>query len=293
MATMDLASIPRELPQFGRHLSSLARRRYEVFHQQSEGKAGCGCGAGAGCCGCGGRCGHSTCINGTTQETCACSSQETKRRLEILAPTDARSPTLQANSYELMSIWQTPKEPTQQNPPTPDLCADLNRCRLEWSSLKEDSPEWIRKRSECMQIRSRIRIARIKCSVGPETNPLDKAKAEKLCQGAGELSKESARACDYSDSDVMHKYGCSWSLKCVCNAFPDTKTGKCMRACVACLRNTDNNYGEDGHNWCRDKCGFTDTDRDAFVTAAQTCVTCPGGLMTAYAVWPGIPWFSP
>ena len=31
MATMELASIPRELPQFGRHLSSLARPASEVF----------------------------------------------------------------------------------------------------------------------------------------------------------------------------------------------------------------------------------------------------------------------
>ena len=34
MATMELASIPRELPQFGRHLSSLARPASEVFGQQ-------------------------------------------------------------------------------------------------------------------------------------------------------------------------------------------------------------------------------------------------------------------
>jgi hypothetical protein len=55
MATMELASIPRELPQFGRHLSSLARPASEVFGQQGarRGKGSCGCG-GKGSCGCGG-----------------------------------------------------------------------------------------------------------------------------------------------------------------------------------------------------------------------------------------------
>ena len=42
---MELASIPRELPQFGRHLSSLARPASEVFGQQGsrKGKGSCGC----------------------------------------------------------------------------------------------------------------------------------------------------------------------------------------------------------------------------------------------------------
>ena len=61
MATMELASIPRELPQFGRHLSSLARPASEVFGQQGRrnGKGSCGCGGGKGSCGCGGK--GSTC----------------------------------------------------------------------------------------------------------------------------------------------------------------------------------------------------------------------------------------
>ncbi len=51
MATMELASIPRELPQFGRHLSSLARPASEVFGQQGarKGKGSCGCGGGGAC----------------------------------------------------------------------------------------------------------------------------------------------------------------------------------------------------------------------------------------------------
>jgi hypothetical protein len=55
MATMELASIPREFPQFGRHLSSLVRPASEVFGQQGsrKGKGSCGCGGGKGSCGCG------------------------------------------------------------------------------------------------------------------------------------------------------------------------------------------------------------------------------------------------
>lgn len=54
MATMELASIPRELPQFGRHLSSLSRPASEVFGQQGagNGKGPCGCGARNISCGC-------------------------------------------------------------------------------------------------------------------------------------------------------------------------------------------------------------------------------------------------
>lgn len=51
MVTMELASIPREFPQFGKHLSSLVRPASEVFAKES-----CGCG-GSGACGCGGDCG--------------------------------------------------------------------------------------------------------------------------------------------------------------------------------------------------------------------------------------------
>jgi hypothetical protein len=64
MATMELASIPRELPQFGRHLSSLARPASEVFGQQGsrKGKGSCGCGGG-GCCDC-----------ASSKDSCGCTS---------------------------------------------------------------------------------------------------------------------------------------------------------------------------------------------------------------------------
>ena len=54
MATMELASIPRELPQFGRHLSSLARPASEVFGRQGarRDKGACGCAGGTGSCKC-------------------------------------------------------------------------------------------------------------------------------------------------------------------------------------------------------------------------------------------------
>lgn len=42
MATMDLASTPRELPQFGRHMTSLARPASEVFGHQGTQKRCCG-----------------------------------------------------------------------------------------------------------------------------------------------------------------------------------------------------------------------------------------------------------
>jgi hypothetical protein len=67
---MELASIPRELPQFGRHLSSLTRPASEVFGQQGSRKGkesygcggdSCGCGGGTGSCGCGGGKGSSGC----------------------------------------------------------------------------------------------------------------------------------------------------------------------------------------------------------------------------------------
>jgi hypothetical protein len=66
MATMELASIPRELPQFGRHLSSLARPASEVFGQQGarKGRGSCGCGDGNGSCGCGGGNGSCGCGGG-------------------------------------------------------------------------------------------------------------------------------------------------------------------------------------------------------------------------------------
>jgi hypothetical protein len=66
MATMELASIPREFPQFGRHLTSLVRPASEVFGQQGsrKGKGSCWCGGGKGSCGCGGDCECTTCKGG-------------------------------------------------------------------------------------------------------------------------------------------------------------------------------------------------------------------------------------
>lgn len=49
---MELASIPRELPQFGRHLSSLVRTRNELFAQQNKGSRSCECHDGQHSCGC-------------------------------------------------------------------------------------------------------------------------------------------------------------------------------------------------------------------------------------------------
>jgi len=90
MATMELASIPRELPQFGRHLSSLARPASEVFGQQGRrkgkgscgcnggscgcggGKGSCGCAGAKGSCGCGG--GEGSCGCGDGNASCGCSS---------------------------------------------------------------------------------------------------------------------------------------------------------------------------------------------------------------------------
>lgn len=55
---MDLLEMPREYPQFGKHLTSLARPRSEVFKGKGKGKGCCGCGGGGGGgeigCGCGG-----------------------------------------------------------------------------------------------------------------------------------------------------------------------------------------------------------------------------------------------
>ena len=74
MATMELASIPRELPQFGRHLTSLLRPASEVFGQQGSrrGKGSCGCGGAKGSCGCGG--GEGSCGCGDGNASCGCSS---------------------------------------------------------------------------------------------------------------------------------------------------------------------------------------------------------------------------
>jgi hypothetical protein len=50
---MELAEIPRSMPQFGKTLRNLVRSRYEVFGEQKKGSCGGGCGCGCGC-GCGG-----------------------------------------------------------------------------------------------------------------------------------------------------------------------------------------------------------------------------------------------
>ena len=76
MATMELASIPRELPQFGRHLSSLARPASEVFGQQGarRGKGSCGCGGGKGSCAC-----------STSEGCCGCSGGHTNNLQKVPA----------------------------------------------------------------------------------------------------------------------------------------------------------------------------------------------------------------
>lgn len=53
--TMDLAAIPRDLPQFGKSLKNLMRPADEVFGSQEEKGGSCGCSGGE--CGCGGSCG--------------------------------------------------------------------------------------------------------------------------------------------------------------------------------------------------------------------------------------------
>ena len=58
---LDLLDMPRQFPQFGKHLSSLVRPASEVFKGKTIGSVSlgrnrrpCGCGGGKGACGCGG-----------------------------------------------------------------------------------------------------------------------------------------------------------------------------------------------------------------------------------------------
>lgn len=168
--------------------------------------------------------------------------------------------------------------------PPDDLCEELRKCRMAWAAMTEDSPQWIRQRRTCMVIRARIRSMGMTCPERPERRPFDESAAGRNCNRPNALSKRSPRACDYGDNDVMQQYGCSWALRCVCLAFPDSAAGMCMRACVACLRDSDNNYGEDGHLWCRRKCDWKESDRERFLAAARQCIRCPDPIYEALAL---------
>ena len=126
MATMELASIPRELPQFGRHLSSLARPASEVFGQQGarKGKGSCQCGGGKGSCGCGG---------GNCSSGCGSSGCETQTQ-----PPHTQDPQAPASPGPYV-----PPPPSYPIPPegTPCPCVELAK-KVDECNREKKRYEW-------------------------------------------------------------------------------------------------------------------------------------------------------
>lgn len=291
---MDLLDTPRQFPQFGKHLTSLARPRSEVFKGKGKGKGSCGCGGGKGSCGCSE--GKSSCGCGGGKRACGCRGGT--RPEDDLLWTDG-SPY----QYPLLGH--------------PDILNTQPQSRRrERTKEGARTRAWGDGQKTCKELCPRQEALRQKFCEHLDTfdfyecirasQALERCCKTECHRPGQERRTDDPGSCNYGDATICCEFlnplalirafqgwpprrlpavtcKCCWKLNCVCCRTGDSHPGlRCVRACLYCRTGGVSPWGRAGdtrvHEECLASCKaqglWRIDDETAFLEAVDTCVSC-------------------
>lgn len=285
MPMMELASIPREYPQFGRHLRSLLRPASEVLGQQSATKPRCGCSEGRSTKRCYRE--NSSCSCGGEMASCTCSraprDTPPSTQWEELHSSATRSRLTSPHSVRALAKRSRPQSLHNSHPYEPQ------------KTCRELCPRQAAEVAQYCETPGHIDL--LKCA--DASDRLERC-CRRVCHQPGRRRKSKDQgSCNYGDSNICCTFldalalirhaelslcKCCWKLNCVCCETGDTDDTPgidCVRACLYCRtggtawgREGDTRVHEDCLRSCKDEGAWGPEDESAFLRAVEKCTKC-------------------